>query len=376
VMHPTVPRATTLGVLISLQSLACAYYGVFAILMVGLGTVLFAVTRGLWRSRDYWTGIALAASVSVALAFPFFVPYLRVQREQGFARTLDDARQFSVNIGAWLASSAWAHRWWLPVLGEFNEVLFPGILTLVLGISGAIWMWRNTEHDYRDVFLLYFLIAVIAFWSSFGPDAGLYWVLYETVPIFSFMRAPGRMGIVVVLALGVLAGPLLASMLARMRFPLVTGAAVALIAAAELAAAPLRQLRDAEPLSPVYRTLATARYGPVIELPYWYQRSDFPRHAYYMLNSTAHWLPLINGYSDHIPQDFRDTVMPLSSFPSRESFRILGRVDTRYVVFHLNMYDARLRERLMERLDAYSKYLRPVMRDGDVWLFEIIDWPN
>jgi hypothetical protein len=376
VIQPTVPRATTLGVLIAVQSLACAYYGVFAILMVGLGTALFAVTRGLWRSRDHWIGLGLAAFVSAALTFPFFLPYLRVQRELGFARTLEDTREFSVNVGAWFASSAWAHRWWLPGLGEFNEVLFPGILTLVLGISGAIWMWRNTAHGNRDVFLLYFLIAVIAFWSSFGPDAGLYWILYKTIPIFSFMRAPGRMGIMVVLALIVLAGPLLASMLARMRLPLLAGATVALIAAAELAAAPLRQLRDAEPVSPVYRTLATLSYAPVIELPYWYERSDFPRHAYYMLSSTTHWFPLINGYSDHIPQDFRDTVIPLSSFPSRASFHLLGRVDTRYVVFHLNMYDARLRQRLMERLDAYSKYLRPLMRDGDVWLFEIVDWPK
>jgi hypothetical protein len=114
----------------------------------------------------------------------------------------------------------------------------------------------------------------------------------------------------------------------------------------------------------------------VIELPYWHERSDFPRHAYYMLNSTAHWFPLINGYSDHIPQDFRQNVIPLSSFPSRESFRILARADTRYVVFHLDMYNARLRARLMERLETYSRYLRPLNREGNVWLFEIVDWPN
>ena len=27
-------------------------------------------------------------------------------------------------------------------------------------------------------------------------------------------------------------------------------------------------------------------------------------HAIYMLNSTAHWMPLVNGYSDYIPPDF------------------------------------------------------------------------
>jgi hypothetical protein len=378
----TVPRAVSLGLLICAQSLACAYYGVFAILSIGLGTVIFALTRGLWRSRDYWLGIGLAAFVSIALTAPFLIPYLRVQDETGFARTLDDARQYSVNLGAWFASSAWAHRWWLPALGRFNEVLFPGIITLAVGLAGAAWQFlpKRGQAPFpffpRDVGILYVLIAIIAFWSSFGPDAGLYWLLYETIPIFSFMRAPGRMGILVTLSLIVLGAPLLASWLARARRPLVAGMALAAVASAELAAIPLRQYRAAEPLSPVYHMLATLPYGPVVELPYWYERNDFPRHAYYMLNSTAHWLPLINGYSDHIPQDFRDTVIPLSSFPSRESFGILARADTRYVVFHLGMYDARSRQRLMDRLETYAKYLRVLAQDEYVWLYEIVDWPN
>lgn len=381
--RPTVPRAVALGLLISAQSLACAYYGVFAILMVGLGTLLFAVTRGLWRSRDYWIGIALAAFVSIVLTLPFFVPYLRVQQEMGFARTLDDTREYSVYGAAWLASNAWAHRWWLPAIGEFNEVLFPGIITVTLGIAGAAWIFaakRETPAKARPgnahAALLYILIAVIAFWASFGPDAGLYWLLYKTIPIFTFLRAPGRMGIMVVLALVVLAAPLLASLLQRVWRPMIAAAAVSLLAAAEFAAVPLTQYRDAEPLSQVYRQLATLPYGPVIELPYWYERSDFPRHAYYMLNSTSHWMPLINGYSDHIPEDFRKTVLPLSSFPTRESFRILGRAGARYAVFHLNFYDARSRQRLIERLDSYARYLRLLARDEDVWLYEIVDWPN
>src|SRR5262245_35786209 len=111
--------------------------------MIGLGTLLFAVTRGLWRSRDYWIGIGLAAFVSIALTLPFFLPYVSVQNEFGFQRTLDDARQYSVNVTAWLASSAWAHSWWLPALGDFKEVLFPGFVTLGLAAAG-IWQFLQT----------------------------------------------------------------------------------------------------------------------------------------------------------------------------------------------------------------------------------------
>ena len=116
--------------------------------------------------------------------------------------------------------------------------------------------------------------------------------------------------------------------------------------------------------------------GAVAEFPYFYERSDFPRHAFYMLNSTTHWMPLVNGYSDHIPQEFRNQVRPLSSFPTREAFQILGKAGARYVLFHLNMYDRRSRERLLERIETYRAYLRPLVQEGDVWLFEIVGFPN
>jgi hypothetical protein len=357
---------------------------VFVILMIGLGTPLFALTRGLWRARDYWIAIALAAFVSIALTLPFFLPYVRVQ-EMGFGRTLDDAREYSANGGAWLASSAWAHRWWLPALRGFNEVLFPGLITLALGLAGAAWQLlahrrqapsQEARTGGRDVAVFYALIGVFAFWSSFGPDAGLYSLFYKTIPFFTFMRAPGRFGILVVLALVVLAAPLLAAMLARMRRPMLAGAVIALVATAELVGIPLTQYRRTEPISPIYSTLATLPPAAVVELPYWYQRHEYPRHAYYMLNSTAHWRPLINGYSDHIPPDFRDTALALSSFPSRESFSILQNRGARYVVFHLNMFNVRSQVRLNERLAAYQQYLRLLMTDGHLQLYEIVSYPN
>jgi hypothetical protein len=370
---PSVSRSVTLGVLLCATALTCAYYGIFAALMIGLGTVVFAISRRLWRCTDYWVAIALAAFTSIGLTLPFFLPYIYVQREMGFARTLNDAREYSANLGAWAASSAWAHRWWLPALGHFNEVLFPGILATTLGVAGALVLFRRER---RDVAALYVLIALLAFWSSFGPDAGLYRVFYEVIPVFSFLRAPARTGVLVTLALVVLAAMAIAHLAGRIGRPWPVAALLCVLAVGELATAPLAQFRDAEPLSPVYRMLATLPRGPVAEFPWWYQRSDFPRHAYYMLNSTAHWHRLINGYSDHIPADFRRNVVPLSSFPSRESFSILAKVGARYVVFHTHMYDARQRARLVEGLNTYSAYLRPLMHEGTVWLYEIVDWPN
>ncbi len=267
--RPSVGRAVALGAVLFAQALSCAYYGIFAGLMVGLATLFFAVTRGLWRSPRYWVLIGLAAAISLALTVPFFLPYLEVQ-DQGFGRTLDDARMYSANGGAWLASSAWAHRWWLDAIPGFSEVLFPGLLATVTGLAGAWTVWRGPAAApgsglARDVAAFYVVLAVLAFWASFGPDAGLYRLLFETVPIFALLRAPARMGLMVTLALVVLSSAVLGPWL-RTR-PRIWTAGLLLVAALELNMAPLTALRDAPPVPEAYRALARLPRGPLAEFP-------------------------------------------------------------------------------------------------------------
>jgi hypothetical protein len=378
--RPGLVRAIVLGLILFAQAVSCAYYGIFAALMMGLATLYFAATRGLWRSPRYWALVAVAALVAIGLTTPFFLPYLEVQKE-GFGRTLDDAREYSANAGAWLASAAWAHRWWLPAIEGFSEVLFPGIITTAVGLLGAWSALARTSSTVapgltREIAGYYALVAVIAFWASFGPDAGLYRWLFDVVPVFSFLRAPARMGLMVALALVVLTSAVFAPRLRAARRGPQWTAGLVVLAALELNGAPLTALRDAPPVPEAYRTLARLPYGPVVEFPYFYRRTDFPRHAEYMLGSTIHWMPLINGYSDYIPGEWRATVVPLSSFPTREAFGILGRIGARYAVFHLQGYDVRSRERLIERLVTYGQYLRPLVQQDDVWLYEIVGWPN
>jgi hypothetical protein len=370
----SVARAIELGVVLWLTGLACAYYGIFAGGMVALGTVMLSITRGHWKQPRYWLLVAVAAAVCIGLTAPLFLPYLRMQDTTGFARQLDGS--YSANLSAWLISSAWAHRWWAPWVADASEVLFPGIIATLFGIWGA-YLWRH-----KDVAWFYMTAGVIAFWTTFGPQAGLYTLFYYTIPVFSFLRAPSRTGIVVTLCLVVLAAPALIKLLhrapARTRY---AGASAMFgvlfaLAIADTYRAPLR-MREAAPLPNVYRTLARMPRGPVIELPYWSDRIAYHRHAEYMLDSAYHWQPLINGYSDHIPQDFRDRARPLSGFPSRESFAILETLGARYAVIHLNLFDAPTREALIDRLDReYVNYLRPLEKDGDVWLYEIIAWPR
>jgi hypothetical protein len=365
----TIPRAIELGVVMSLTGLACAYYGIFAGGMIAMAAIWFAIARRRWNDVRYWIAVGAAAVVCIGVITPFFLPYLQMQESTGFQRQLTG--QYSANVGAWLASSAWAHRWWVPYLTA-SEVLFPGIMATVLGVAGARVALRGPM---RDVAWYYIGLAIFTLWISFGPDAGLYTLLYDTVPVFSFLRAPSRAGIVVTLCLVVLAAPAMVAIMKR-RGADAAFAVLLILVTADLYRAPLR-MREAPPLPKAYHTLARLPKAPTIELPYWNRSIDFHRHAEYMLTSTAHWQPLINGYSDHIPQDFRDNSVVLAAFPSRESFAILESLGARYVVFHLDLMAPQDRAAVIARIEGdYANYLRPLDKDGDVWLYQIIAWPR
>ncbi|MBM3808902.1 MAG: hypothetical protein FJW22_12010 [Acidimicrobiia bacterium] len=366
----TIARAVELGLVMALTGLACAYYGIFAGGMISFAAIWFGVTRRRWKDASYWLPIGVAAVTCIGAIAPFFLPYLEMQGATGFERPLDG--QYSANLGAWLSSSSWAHRWWYPYLTRPTESIFPGILAIVLGVAGARVALRG---QHRDTAWYYLILALFTFWLTLGPAAGLYTLLYKTVPVFSFLRAPSRAGIVVTLCLVVLAAPAIAAIIRHRGANLAFATLLALVTA-DLYRAPLR-MRAAPPLPTAYTALASQPKAPVIELPYWATSIEFHRHAEYMLSSTMHWQPLINGYSDHIPQDFRDQAPVLAGFPSREAFAALEPLGARYAVVHLNLMNRDNRDNIVRRLDhEFADYLRPIVREGDVWLYEITGWPR
>ena len=374
---PTVRRGAGLGLALAAQALACAYYGIFAGLMVGYGALVLAATRRLWTSITYWKAIAAGAATSIAIVLPFFIPFLRVQAESGFLRTVEDTARYSARAHGYLVSSANAHRWLLDAVrrfGPWEEVLFPGILAVLLGLAGLALAARRRGRD-RETAVLYGTLAILAFWASFGPGAGLYRLLYH-LPTFSFLRAPSRLGLVVVLCLAVFAAIALQRLLAAVpsrRAAAGVAAVAALAAIAELIIYPLRWYQA--PVVPAaYSVLATQPRGPLAEFPFYGERVAFPLHAQYMLFSTQHWMPMVNGYSDVIPRDFREAAFVLDSFPSNDAFAVLARRRVRYIAIHWDMFAGR-HEEIRRRLEAYAANLRLLSGDDRMSLYEVVRYP-
>jgi hypothetical protein len=369
--RPGIGRGAALGAVMAAQAICCGYYGVFVCLMVGFATLVVAATRRRWTDRGYWIAIAVAAAVAMLLVTPAFLPYAALQREGGFRRALNDAVQYSANWSDYLASSAYAHAWMLSHLPAWTEVSFPGFVISLFGVLGAMLAALDRR---RELLLIYGGLALLAFWASFGPAGVLYSALYNVVPMFTWMRAPARFGLIVGFGLSVLAGVAIAAWLRHARRPGLVTAVLAIVTAAELAV-PL-YLPEVPPVAPVYRTLASLPRGPLIETPFFYPQVGLFQHTKYMLASTAHWMPMVNGYSDYIPPDFYDHVMLLAPFPSRAAFKILEPNRVRYALLHMNGYNTENRNDVLARLKEFEQYLRPIYMDETTRLYEIVRYPR
>ena len=383
---PSPQRGLALGFALAAQAMSCSYYGVSVGLTIGYATLFYAWSRRLWTTTRYWIAIAIAAASSLVIVVPFFLPFLAIQEETGFARSLDDARQWSAYVRSYLASGSHAHAWLLPLIREWNAaVLFPGFLSIALGLAGAAIALREPSVSAatprlsrdRETAMLYLSTAILTFWASLGPRAGLYSLFYATIPIFSFLRAPERMGIVVMLCLAVLAAFAIRELCRR--FP-ARRRAIAIIACAaailELNGLPFDWRSDS--VRSTYRVLAAMPRGPVAEFPFFDRRIDFHIHTRYMLNSTAHWQPLLNGYSDHIPADFRELAPVLATFPSQDSFNALKERRVRYVTLNRGRqgYGGGAWPDIERRLQPYLPHLKIVADDGELVIYEIVSWPK
>ena len=379
---PSIARGAALGVALAVQALACAYYGIFAGMLVGYAAIVLGFTRRRWRELRYWLSIATGAVVSLVCVLPFFLPFVRLQQEGNLQRSLADNVRYSANPASYLASAAHAHRWLLGIIQDwprFNEVLFPGFLALTLAAVGLFAGIRSRSTtgagtpSTRETLFLFGTIGLLAFWASFGPAAGLYALLYYTIPLFSFLRAPSRLGPVVMMAIASLAALGVRQLLARSPRQAIAATALTMVALLELNNVPFAWER-APALPQPYIFLAQLPRAPVAEFPFYGGRVAYHLHTQYMLFSTAHWFPLVNGYSDYFPQDFRDAAVVLDSFPSNDSFAVLRRRRVRYLTIHWDMFGPR-RAEIEERLRPFLNNLRPLSADRNMTLYEVVAYP-
>lgn len=363
-----VPRARAallLGLGVALQGLTSIYLFVFSIWMM-----LFAVVgrAGQWLRRDPIRTAAMllvAGAAAGVIMSPYLLAYFRLQQLQGFERRIDETQQFAGSWTDYLSTGGRFHYelWSRRFFHESVSASFPGVLGLVL--AGLALFHRETRGDARVRMCLAAALGCAA--VSFAPHAPFYPLLYRLIPLFSTVRVGAHLGQIVLMLFAVLAGFGTAVLARRWkgsrRWPAVA-VALCVVVNLETLRAPLGY-PTFEGIPKVYHELAAVPHAVVVEMPFWPPRFVIPT-APLMLFSTAHWHPILNGYSGFQPQSYRDTFEAVKDFPDDTSLVALHERGVTHVIVHRSqMYP--------ERFDAIARIasLQWQDDDGEVYLYKL-----
>jgi hypothetical protein len=217
-----------------------------------------------------------------------------------------------------------------------------------------------------------------AFGHELGP--GPWALLRELIPVFEKIRVTSRAGIFLALPLAMLASK--GVTLLRLRPAVVT--VVGVLGLAETLIAPIPMpgwtkvvdTREEPPL--VYRWLAEETDGePIVHLPmfdgrYLWRRPGF-HESVYMLYSTLHWNPMVNGYAGIEPEHYLRIRGQMMTFPAETFLDLLREIEIRYVILHRDGYGPLQRQRLESQMaELRPGSLRELAAFGDTTVFELL----
>jgi hypothetical protein len=355
--------AVALGLMVALQSLTSVYLMVFSLCAMCAAGVARA---GEWLGGRFGQSVRLlltAIAVAAAVAIPFLLPYAWVHQLQGFERTPEDAASLSATLASYLASPSRLHYGlWSYRFFDSPSALFPGVTASLLATASFL-RWTAIRDPRARMALLVTIASVLL---SLGPKIPGYGTLFEWVPIFRVVRVVARFGYLALMGIAVLAGfgAVEVRRLANPRaWPLLAAVLLVLVTLEPLAA-PL-ELLPYSGVSRIYDRLRATEHAVVIELPFQTIAAGFEQ-AHYMLNSTRHWKPMLNGYSGFRPPSFYETADAVQSFPSAASISWLRRHGVTHVFVHLDGVAPGMEGRL-----AATPDLHQIASDRLIRLYEI-----
>jgi len=131
------------------QTLSCAYYGLFFGLALAVLVPVFAFKSGTWREPRFYVHAAACIGLCAAILLPVFVPYIQVHRKMAFKRTPEAVALHSAQLQHFLSVppgnvllGRWTSGW-----GNQEMQIFPGITIL----AGLGWGWVRRRRMARRI---------------------------------------------------------------------------------------------------------------------------------------------------------------------------------------------------------------------------------
>ena len=352
----------------ALQGLTSVYLLVFSV-----WTLLFAIAS---RIREWWAAgpvamvarFAAAGAIAVILLSPYLAEYYLVRDRMGFTRTADEAEAASwVN---YLSTGSRVHfeTWSKPFTTSSTSFTFPGFAALALVV--VAWSDRANIADPR--FRMCATVAAGCIAVSLAPRLPFYPVLHAAIPLFQAVRALAHVGQVVLMMIAVLAG----FGVATLQRAWGQHAGVAGRRHRTTDSCQRRSVPRADRLHLVRRHPADLRRagegaqrgGGRGAIPN--AAAVVPEHSY-MVNSTRHWRPLLNGYSGFRPAWYYEAYETMREFPSDRSLIALFQRGVTHIVIHKKGFAGALGEARMKELSSVSS-LQYVAQDDDILIYRLL----
>lgn len=328
IASPRFRDACWLAVGFALHAMTSIYLLVFAAWALLFATL--ARVNEIWRHRPRVAArcFSAAAMLAVLLLYPYLSIYLGL-RAEGLARGADDV--IAASWHDYLATGARLHLpWSRPYIASAASYSFPGIIALVLAVIALTA--RASRRDPRVRMCA--VAAAGCLVVSMAGRASFYPALHKLIPMLQAVRVQAHLGQVVLIMIAVLAGFGVAALSRRWAVARRWPAAAALVIAvnAEALRAPIGfTWFDGVPA--VYDALIPERNAVIVELPFPIPQQWF-LNGPYMVNSTRHWRPMLNGYSGFRPSSYETSYQAARSFPAQESLIALHDRGVTHMVVH------------------------------------------
>lgn len=362
-------HAVWLALSVLMCALTSGHLAVFT--FFALSAALVARPEVWWRfqNRTVLLKLAIAAAVTLVVTLLILWPYQLLHSQEDFQRPLDGL--IAATPMTYLSTAANMHyNWWSNQIFRVvtEETLFPGFTAIVLSVAAFALSPRAISTAGR----MLLAIGTVGFVMSLGMSTPVYAWFYELVPPVAGIRVAARFGFLTILAVAGLAGLGLAKL--RHHWP---SRWMTIVSIGALAVASIEALHAPMPYIPykgipaIYQPIAAdPEPGAVLDLPF-YDGLSAHRNAPYMLATTTHWKPLVNGYSGHKPANFDQTVRRMNNFPASETIEALRALGVRYVVVHVNDYRSKDRVRKLITDAARNSSIRLVAATDEHRLYRI-----
>lgn len=345
---------------VTVLAYSSGYLFVFGVVLVIVALVARA-TEWLPQARRVVPLLALAGAASAIAIIPLSLPYQRAANQQGMVRSLDNVTEYSATPAGYLAASGRLHlsTWGRPFFHDPVNSFFPGVVVTLLAAVAIVGM-RTRKDISRQRVIMLALIALVGFVLSLGTHTPVYGWVYRVFPPMQGLRVAARFGNLFLLGMSGLAGlglsrisSTLGSRPGAARYAPALAAVLVVMANLESLRAPI-EYQPFTGIPALYRSLATEGRVVLAEVPFYPRQAAF-ENAEYVLNSTAHWQPLMNGYSGYTPASYVRFADLFWYFPREYAIQAMRRAGVTHVMVHPERFgkDA---EEVINTLSARSDF--------------------